>query len=106
MKNLISLRKNNLLTISFTLTFLSLAGLLVSFILNTVEITKQSSLIRETQKNITELSQENRNLKTDLLSSNFFKNSEILAAETYEKVGKIHYIKILGDTSIAKKTQP
>lgn len=87
-------------------TFFSIMGLLIFFILHTIEITRQFQIIKDTQKKIVELSQENRNLKAELLSSNFSKNGEALAEENYEKVGKIHYIKILNDTSIAKKTQP
>ena len=97
--------KSLLLKISFTAVFLSIIVLLTFFILHTSEITEQFYLTRAAQKTITELSQENRALKADLLSSNFSKNTEILAQENYEEVGKIHYVRILSDTAIAKNIQ-
>ncbi len=79
--------------------------MLTFFILHTSAITEQFYSTRVAQKKITELTQENRTLKADLLSSNFSKNMEILAQENYEKIGKIHYVRILSDTAIAKNIQ-
>ena len=89
----------------FAAVFISIIISLSFFVLNTTAITEQFYSVRNAQKEIAELSRENRSLKADLLSSNFSKNTEVLAKENYEEVGKIHYVKVLGDTAIARNNQ-
>ena len=94
-----------LLKAGFAAVFVSIIVSLSFFILHTTAITEQFYSVRSAQKEIAELSRENRSLKADLLSSNFSQNAEVLAKENYEEVGKIHYVKVLGDTAIARNTQ-
>jgi len=83
--------------------FISIISLLVFTVIQVNQITKESGLILGYQKNIEELSQKNQGLEIKLFQSNSFESIKLLAQNlNYEKVGKIHYIKILESTAIAK----
>ncbi len=104
-QSLIRNQKTCFLKAGFIAVFISIIISLSFFILHTTAITEQFYSVRSAQKEITELSRENRSLKANLLSSNFSQNAEVLAKENYEAVGKIHYVRVLGDTAIARNTQ-
>ena len=84
-------------------SLISIISLLVFTVIQINQITQESGLILTCQKNIEELSQKNQDLEIKLFQSNSFESIELLAQNlNYEKVGKIHYIKILESTAIAK----
>lgn len=87
----------------FLLFLVFILFLTVFYIVQVNKITKESNFILVYQKEIKELSQENRNLEVKLFQSNSLNNIELLAQDlNYEKTGKVHYIEILGSTAIAK----
>ncbi len=97
----IGLRLFSRLFLLFSL--ISIISLLIFTIIQVNQITQESNLILTYQKNIEELSQKNQDLEIKLFQSNSFESIELLAKNlNYEKVGKIHYIKILESTAIAK----
>jgi len=84
-------------------SLISIISLLIFYIIQVNKITKESNLILTSQENIKELSQRNQDLEVGLFQNNSLENIELLAQDwNYEKIGKIHYIKILESTAIAK----
>ena len=78
-------------------------SLFIFYIFQINKFTNESSLIFSYQQKIAQLSQENKNLEIGIFQNNSIKQIEILANDlSYEKTDKIHYIKILGSTAIAR----
>lgn len=97
----IGLRLFSRLFLIFSL--ISIISLLIFYIIQVNGITKESELILTSQESIKELSQKNQDLEIGLFQNNSLENIELLAQNlNYEKIGRIHYIKLLESTAIAK----
>lgn len=84
-------------------TFFIVVSLLFFYIFQVNEMTKASLLIPVYEKQIAELSQENKTLKIYFSKANSLKNISSLAKElNFEPIGRIHYIKILEGAVVTK----
>ena len=83
-------------------TFL-IAILLVFYICQVTQITKAGFFISNYEKQIAEFSQESQSLETNFPRLNSLANLEtILNNLNYEKVEKVHYLRLPGATVVAK----
>jgi hypothetical protein len=97
----ISLRFN--LKIFWIVSFVLIATLLVFYIFQVNAVIKNSYLIKNHEKKLSEISLENNNLKIDFVKSNSLANIESLVQNlNFEKVGEVKYIQIIG-TEVATK---
>jgi len=75
----------------------------IFYIFQVCRITQESYLILSYQEQINELSAKNENLEINLSQNNSLKIiDELIEEMDYEKIGQIHYIKIL-ESSVAAK---
>lgn len=85
----------------FAITLIS--GLLFFQVFQLNDIVKKLYLISDQKKNLSQLSEENKVLKLDLIQNGSLKNLEDLAAKLdFEKVEKIKYIQITEDSFVIK----
>lgn len=85
------------------LGFLLIAPLLIFYIFQVNAVTKTSFLILSYEKKVTLLSQENKNLEINFSQVNSLANLEtLLKNSNYEKIDKVHYIRVLEGTVVAK----
>jgi len=83
--------------------FILITFLLVFYIFQVNEMTKAGFFVSNYQRKIAELSQENKNLEINFSQVNSLANLEILLNNfNYEKIEKVHYLKVLGTTVVAK----
>lgn len=83
--------------------FVLISAILVFYIFQISEITKTASLVSGYEKEITILSQQNKDLEMNLSRGNSLTDLEIAINNfNYEKVGKVHYIQIM-DSGMAVK---
>ena len=77
--------------------------LLVFYIFQVVRSTEAGFIISNYEKQITEFSRESKILNSDFSQLNSLVNLEIvLAGLDYEKIGKIHYLRLPGSQVAAK----
>lgn len=77
--------------------------LLFFYIFQVVQSTEAGFIISNYEKQIAEFSQESKTLKNDFSQLNSLANLEImLASLDYEKIGKIHYLRLPGSQVVAK----
>ena len=80
-----------------------IALLLVFYICQVTQITKAGFFISNYERQIAEFSQESQSLKTNFPHLNSLANLEtILNNLDYEKVEKVHYLRLPGTTVVAK----
>ena len=97
--------KRNIFTLKILLATLciSTSALLISYVFQINEITKISYLTKIYEKQMDEISQENKNLEINHSQLSTLENIETLVQNSnFEKVGKVKYIKILESTVAAK----
>ncbi len=91
------------LKLFWLLTFLSMVALLTFYIFQVNAAVSERYLIQEYEKRIGEVSKESQNL---VISSaqvgSLDKAEELLEALNFEKINKIHYIRVL-DTQVVTK---
>jgi len=95
----------NIFTLKILLALLSIftSALLVFYVFQINEITKAGYLTKIYQKQITQMSQENRSLEIDYSQVSALKNIETLVQNSnFEKVKDVKYIQILESTVAAK----
>jgi len=91
------------LKLFWVLSLILILILLMFYIFQFNVLTSESYKIQNSQKKINELSFENENLEIQLAEINSLANIETLIKEfDFEKVDKIHYIKIL-ESQIVKE---
>lgn len=101
-KYLVSLPKIDLRKV-WIFGFIAIASLLLFYIFQISEITKDSSSVSHYEKQIVQLSLDNKNLEMSLSRANYLANLEnILKELDYRNVGKIYYIRA-SDGRVAAK---
>ncbi len=99
----ISFRWKISLKLFWLLSFLSIVALLVFYIFQVNAAVSERYLIQEYEKRIGEVSRESQNL---VISSaqvgSLDKVEELLETLNFEKINKIHYIRVL-DTQVARQ---
>lgn len=100
--SLIGLPKINLRKIWF-FGFILMTLLLIFYIFQMSKITQVSFLISQYEREIVQLSQQNKNLEIVLSQAKSLANLEtILSRLDYEEVGGIYYLRVLEGTVLAK----
>lgn len=85
------------------LGFILIVSFLAGYIFQVSEITRVGFLITEYEKQITEFSQESQSLESSFASLSSLTNLEtILNHLDYEKVSKVHYLRVPGVQVFAK----
>jgi len=86
------------------ISVLILVGALsIFYIFQVNTVVREIYLIKSYEKQFFQLSQENQKLSINFSKANSLENIEALAKNLgFEKVGKIHYIKVLGETIVTK----
>jgi len=80
-----------------------IGGLAFLFCLQVNMLTKESNLLKEQTKRISELSRANEDLEMTFVEKNHLDNIEKIAKDLhFEKTEKIHYIRVLESTVAAK----
>lgn len=91
------------LRIFWILGFISLITLSIFYIFQVNEMIRESYLIKNYEKKIEKLSQENDILEIKFSQSNSLESLEAKVQNlNYEKIGQVHYIQILDDTVVTK----
>ncbi len=99
----ISFRWKISLKLFWLLSFLSIAALLVFYIFQVNAAVSERYLIQEYEKRIGEVSKESQNLAISSAQvGSLDKVEELLEALNFEKINKIHYIRVL-DTQVVTK---
>jgi hypothetical protein len=103
----VSLRTKSRTKSGFKLLKLLIAGAALSFVaLCVVQVNsyaRDTYLIQEYQNRIAQLSDENKTMELNSLSSNSLVNmGTYVQSQSFEKADKIQYIKILEGTAVAK----
>lgn len=93
----------NGLRIFWLLMSILITTLLIFYIFQINAITKDFYVLKTHQKQLAELSQENKNIEMSYSQTNSLKNIESLVKTLdYRKVEKIHYIRVLGGIVASK----
>lgn len=80
-----------------------MAVLLVGYIFQVVQATEAGFLISNYEKRITDLAQASKILESDFQRTNSLASLEtVLSNLSYEKVGEIHYLRVLSTQVVAK----
>ena len=97
-------RKRNLRKkISYTSAFIMISTLLALFFIQFNSLVRQGNLVKNYTGKIAGLSRENENLEISSLEKNGLENIETIAKQlNFEKVEKIHYIRVLEGTVVSK----
>lgn len=89
--------------ISYTAAFIMISTLLALFFIQFNSLVRQGNLLKNHTEKIGELSRENGNLEISSLEKNGLENIEKVAKElNFEKVEKIHYIRVLEGTVVSR----
>jgi len=87
-------------------SFISIISLLVLYIFQVNFLVSENYLIQDYQKKLNVLTRENRDLEIRFEQVNSLENIEsLLSALNFEKVNKIHYIRVL-EGEIVKESNP
>ncbi len=88
---------------SWGFAFILTAVLLVGYIFQVTQATEAGFLISNYEKKITGLAQESKILESDFQRTNSLADLEtVLSSLSYEKVAKIHYLRVLSTQVVAK----
>ena len=91
------------LRIVLVLSFIIIGFLLSFYIFQMIEVAEIGFSVSNHKKEIATLSQEDKNLEINFSQTNSLANLEtILNKFNYEKVEKIHYIRVLGEQVAAR----
>jgi len=102
-KNIFSLNWIIVLRTLLILSLFSILSLLVFYIFQVNAEVSERYSIQKYDKELTQNLKENQNLEINLIQSNNLDNIAVLMEEfNFEKINKIHYIRVLGNKVVTK----